>query len=115
LSMGGCNEIAAWPGVAPVGGFDDQAVATFASSADQMALPFRALTVEDYHAMGAPYPKTVAYQQGDSYFACDVCPLLERCDAMGCSGTHFAQAGSVTITRSDQDPVMGRFTATVSD
>ncbi len=115
MAAPGCMQIAQWPGLAPQGGYDDQVVVTFAASADGKNPPFNALSVEDYHAMGAPYPKTVTYQMGDQYATCDVCTLLSTCDQMGCTPKYFAQAGQVTVTRADQNAVTGRMTATLKN
>jgi len=110
-----CMQIAQWPGLMPQAGYDPMNVVTFAASMDQMMPPFNALTVEDYHGMGIPYPKMVTYKLGDTYAQCDVCTLMQACDMNGCTPKWFAQGGTVTVTASDQNAAMGHFAATLQN
>jgi hypothetical protein len=112
---GNCTMVANWPGLMPQGGYDATNVVTFAATTDVMNPPFNALTVEDYHGNGIPYPKMHTYSKTDTYSGCDVCTLIQVCDAMSCTQTYFAQGGTINVTQSDQNAAMGSFKATASN
>jgi hypothetical protein len=116
---GGCTQVATWPGLQAQAGFDPNQVLTFAISARQAMEPQDLLALEDWHLGlsgdgGETYPKNVTFKIGGTYATCDVCVrLLEGCTAAnGCVTGYFIQGGTVTVTRADTDPVVGRMTAT---
>jgi hypothetical protein len=111
---GGCVQFAQWPGLTPAGGYDSMNMVTFVASSDVAMPPLSALTIEDWH-ISSMYPKSVTYKSGDQYATCDVCTLIQACDAMSCSYKYFAQAGTVTVTQADQNDVAGTMKATVQN
>jgi hypothetical protein len=106
MALPPCTMVGAWPGLSPEGFFDPDyfgaGPATVAFSRQSNATPWNELAVEAWH--GATYPTTVTHKRNDTYEFCDTCVTYgEECDDQGCAAYYFAQGGTTTITRADQD------------
>ena len=74
------------------------------------------LTVEAYFGAGLVVPATTTFTTADSYFTCDICPLMGRgCDSTGtCTQLFFAQGGSATVTTATRNVAAGQFVGSLS-
>jgi len=118
-AQSGCTKIATWPGLQQQAFYDSVAPAsTIAQSTDKLTAPLRVLTIFDYHSMGETYPKAINYSSADTVQSCEVCTTLDEgcnADGLGCTASYFAQAGSITVSKSSTDENMGHFTATAKN
>lgn len=117
MSMVACTMIGAWPGVSPSGFYDPDyngnGPATVVVSRQAAGSPWNELSVEAWHA--DTYPATTMFKSSDTYGMCDNCVLYGTdCDNMGCTDYYFAQGGSGTITRADEN-LAGRMQASASN
>src|SRR5438874_1350636 len=48
---------------------------------------------------GETYPKMLTASSGNTYGACEVCPLIRTCTTSGCTNAYFAQSGTVTVSQ----------------
>ena len=113
MGGGGCMQVATWPGLNPAAGYDPSVPETYLFSNRQPMEPLDVLAVEDFHTMmNETYPKALTLSTKDSFATCDVCVrLLEGCtQANGCTRGYFAQGGSLTVTKADTNPDVGRVT-----
>jgi hypothetical protein len=118
LAMAACTEVADWPALQAAAAYQPANDETVTISAQQAMEPQNILSVEDWHlgAMGGDagenYPKVVPFSMSANYSSCDVCVrLFENCTkANGCDRGYFIQGGTVTVSRADRNPAMGRMT-----